>query len=61
MIRGFLRLGWRISLGTYFRRIDADGVAHVPARGPVLLVPNHANALVDPLIIQTRLARPISR
>jgi 1-acyl-sn-glycerol-3-phosphate acyltransferase len=35
----------------FFRRIAVTGSEHVPASGPVLLVVNHPNSLVDPLLV----------
>jgi 1-acyl-sn-glycerol-3-phosphate acyltransferase len=35
----------------FFRRIAVSGSEHVPAFGPVLLVLNHPNSLVDPLLV----------
>ena len=32
----------------------------MPSAGPLLIVPNHTNALVDPLVIMTALRRPIT-
>jgi len=32
----------------------------VPSSGPVLFVPNHTNALVDPMVVMTSLRRPIT-
>jgi len=51
---------WTAALFGWFRRVDAQGRENVPARGPVLLVSNHANAFIDPLLILTRLRRPVT-
>lgn len=47
-------------LHLFFRRIEVEGRENVPAVGPVLLVPNHANSLVDPLFLLTALRRPVT-
>ncbi|HEX3999832.1 MAG TPA: lysophospholipid acyltransferase family protein [Pirellulales bacterium] len=49
----------RLALHLFFRRIDVEGRSNVPPAGPVLIVPNHTNAFVDPLVIITALRRPI--
>ncbi len=51
---------WRAALFAFFRRIDVQGGERVPARGPVLIVANHTNAFVDPLLILTQLRRTVS-
>jgi glycerol-3-phosphate O-acyltransferase/dihydroxyacetone phosphate acyltransferase len=50
----------RLTLRIFFRQIEVEGLANVPVEGPVLLVPNHSNALVDPLVILTSLRRPVT-
>lgn len=51
-------IGWLIrraadaAVWAYFRRIDGDGLEHLPAKGALILASNHTNALVDPLVIQ---------
>ena len=57
MIRWVLRKLLRATVWAYFRRFEVEGQEHVPATGPVLLVSNHTNALVDPLVIQHVLTR----
>lgn len=43
----------------FYRQIEINGADNIPATGPVLLCANHANALVDAVIIQAVLKRPI--
>ena len=47
MMRRFLALIVRI----FFRRVGITGAEHVPRTGPVLLLLNHPNSLVDPLFL----------
>jgi len=44
----------------FFRRIEVEGAARVPATGPVILCPNHPNALVDPVLLMATAPRPVS-
>ena len=56
IFRAFLILCLRIM----YRRIEAPGLARVPSQGGVLLVANHGNALMDPLLLLVLLSRPIT-
>ena len=47
-------------LRVYYRRIEAPGLEGVPRTGPLLLVANHGNALLDPLLLLALLPRPLS-
>jgi 1-acyl-sn-glycerol-3-phosphate acyltransferase len=60
MVYRVLRWLSRNSVRIFFRRIEVEGIENVPASGPVLLVPNHPNALVDALVVLMHLKRPIS-
>jgi glycerol-3-phosphate O-acyltransferase/dihydroxyacetone phosphate acyltransferase len=60
LIAGMVRAVLRLALHVYFRRIDVDGLDNIPARGPVLLVSNHVNGLVDPLFFMDILTRPVT-
>lgn len=55
-LRGF----WRAALWVFFRHIEVEGRELVPDCGPLLLVPNHTNALVDPLVLLLQLRRPVT-
>ncbi len=56
----FLKLYWRLALNIFYRRIEVQGLEHLPEEGPVLLTSNHVNALIDPLVIMVRLRRPLT-
>src|SRR5205823_8589779 len=57
VIYRMVRALFRAALFAFFRRVEAQGRASVPARGPVLIVSNHTNALVDALLMLTPLDR----
>ncbi len=52
-------LAW-VMLRLFFRRIEVDGLSHVPAQGPLLFAPNHTNSLVDPLVMVITLRRRLT-
>lgn len=52
----FLRLTTQI----FFRRIEVNGAAHVPQTGPVVLVGNHPNSLLDPVLVAATCGRRVS-
>ncbi len=47
-------------LRIFFRRVEAAGLERVPAEGPLLVVLNHPNALIDPLFILGLAPRPVA-
>jgi 1-acyl-sn-glycerol-3-phosphate acyltransferase len=50
-MRALIAPALRAAVWVFFRRIAVDGAGRVPAAGPVILVANHTNAMVDPLVI----------
>lgn len=48
-----LRLLVKIALKGYFKKIIVDGKENIPKNVPVILVANHQNALIDPLLLAT--------
>ena len=48
----------RLLVGVFYRRIEVVGAERVPAAGPLLLVANHGNSLIDPLLLLACLPRP---
>jgi glycerol-3-phosphate O-acyltransferase/dihydroxyacetone phosphate acyltransferase len=49
-----------LAVHIFFRRIDIEAPQNVPVCGPILIVSNHTNALVDPLVIITAVRRRIT-
>jgi glycerol-3-phosphate O-acyltransferase/dihydroxyacetone phosphate acyltransferase len=55
-----LRALARLLVATFYRRVEVVGREHVPAAGPLLVVANHTNALVDPALVIAALPRWLS-
>ena len=49
-----------VILRVFFPRIEISGIDRVPANGPVMLVVNHPNGLIDPLFLLCLSPRPVS-
>lgn len=49
----------RLLVGLFYRRIEVTGLEDLPREGPVLLVANHNNGLVDPMVVLKALPRPV--
>lgn len=43
----------------YYPRIEIEGAERLPASGPVLLVANHPNSLIDPVLLGVVARRPV--
>ena len=51
MIYHFIRQIIKISLFIFFKKIVVTGQENIPINGPLIIVANHPNTLMDPLII----------
>jgi 1-acyl-sn-glycerol-3-phosphate acyltransferase len=60
MLYRIVRALARLALHLFFRQIEVEGCEHVPESGPILFVPNHTNALVDPLFLVITLRRRLT-
>ena len=49
----------RLLARVFYRKVEVRGLEHVPDDGPVVFVANHANSLVDPLLLIAVLPRRI--
>jgi len=47
----FFRALVRLVLKIFFREVEVEGAARIPAGRPLVLVANHVNGLVDPLLL----------
>lgn len=60
MIRAAATAVSRLVLRVFYRRVEATGLSNVPVSGPTILVLNHPNGLMDPLLLLCLLPRPVS-
>lgn len=51
MLYALIRILVRISTAIFFRRIAVAGRERMPAHGPAIIVANHPNTLMDPLLV----------
>jgi len=51
MIYRGVRVVVRIALAVFFRRMVVSGAEHIRSKGPLIVVANHPNTLMDPLIV----------
>src|SRR5688500_20289969 len=55
LARGFVRALTKF----YYPRIEVTGGSLIPRTGPVLLVANHPNSLIDPVLLGVAAQRPV--
>jgi 1-acyl-sn-glycerol-3-phosphate acyltransferase len=55
LVRGVIRLLLRL----FYRRVEVVGAERIPREGPLLIVANHHNSLVDPMLIMATFPRRI--
>ena len=49
----------RITLRRYFKKIEIVGLDKIPKNSPIILVPNHQNAFIDPFMAGSLMPYPI--
>jgi 1-acyl-sn-glycerol-3-phosphate acyltransferase len=49
----------RGGLDFFFADIESVGEQQIPQQGPVIFVATHPNSVIDPLVLGTRVGRPI--
>jgi 1-acyl-sn-glycerol-3-phosphate acyltransferase len=54
-----LRALARAALALYYREVEVHGGASVPERGPLLVLANHHNGLVDPMLLMAACEREL--
>ncbi|HEX4955078.1 MAG TPA: lysophospholipid acyltransferase family protein [Thermoanaerobaculia bacterium] len=55
----FVVVATRFLVSIFFRRVEIVGEGRLPRQGPVIVVANHVNSLVDPLLLITASPRPL--
>ena len=60
LLRKLLKALLRVAFRVYYRTIDVRGMDRFPNDGPVLLVANHPNSLLDPAMLVHVLPRPVT-
>lgn len=60
MMYRLIRFVLGLSLRGFFRTVSVQGIDRIPRSGPVLLISNHANAFVDPLLVLVSVQRRIT-
>jgi 1-acyl-sn-glycerol-3-phosphate acyltransferase len=58
-VRGPVLRILRALVGLFYRRIETSGLEQVPLEGAVLLIANHTNGLVDPMLVLKVLPRRV--
>jgi glycerol-3-phosphate O-acyltransferase / dihydroxyacetone phosphate acyltransferase len=59
MLYRLLRVIATIALRWYYGEVAVQGAERAPRAGPLLIVANHPNALIDPLLVGTTLSRRV--
>ena len=59
MIYAFLKLIVKIALYIFFRKISINNKKHIPKGGPLIIVSNHPNTFMDPVLIASILRQQV--
>ena len=49
----------RFLLTLFYRRVEVEGIAHIPARGSVIVAANHHNSIVDAMLLMAMVPRQL--
>jgi BASS family bile acid:Na+ symporter len=57
VVYGFFKRFMQVALYFYYQKVSLIGLEHIPKNRPVMLLPNHQNGLLDPLILAAYIPR----
>ncbi|NDK56786.1 lysophospholipid acyltransferase family protein [Pontibacter fetidus] len=59
MLYTFLKLLYKAGLWFFFRKLEVRNAHLMPTSGPLLVVSNHPNTFMDPIVIAAQLQQPV--
>ncbi|WP_242929523.1 lysophospholipid acyltransferase family protein [Pontibacter vulgaris] len=59
MLYFVLKLIFRVGLWVFFRKFDVRNRSNLPQQGPLLIVANHPNTFMDPVVIASLFRQPV--
>ncbi len=59
MLYLILKLLYKAGLGVFFRKLEVRNAHLIPKTGPLLVVSNHPNTFMDPIVIAAQLDQPM--
>ena len=59
MIYRFLKLLLGLAVRVFYRNLEVKGLENIPSSGPLILVANHPNTILDPIAIGTSVDREL--
>lgn len=59
LVYEFLRVVFHFALHLFYRRIQIVGAERIPRDKPVVLVANHVNGIIDPILLAMTTGRPL--
>src|SRR5687767_5783714 len=59
MLYTFLKLLYKTGLWFFFRKLEVRNPHLMPDSGPLLVVSNHPNTFMDPIVIAAQLQQPV--
>ncbi|MBC5776004.1 1-acyl-sn-glycerol-3-phosphate acyltransferase [Pontibacter sp. KCTC 32443] len=59
MLYTFLKLLYKTGLWFFFRKLEVRNAHRMPDEGPLLVVSNHPNTFMDPIVVAAQLQQPV--